>query len=226
MTMISMRQTGFAAVLGGALLSGSALAQQAAPAPPLLPPTILVVDVGVIMRESKAGRAIGQQIEAQRQIYTKEISKTEADLRAARDELERQRAILSADAFNQKGREFQQRVDELGRNSQTKRQTLEYSYNLATKQVSDVIIGVVTDIATDRKATLVLPKDAVILVDKSLDVTAETLQRVDQKLPSVQVNIVAPPQQPGQAAAPAATTPAASASTAKAKSTGSSKKKE
>jgi outer membrane protein len=221
MVMISMRQTAFAVALCAALLAGRASAQQAAPAP-LTPPTILVIDVGGIMRESKGGRAIGQQIEAQRQVYTKEISKTEADLRAARDELERQRSILSADAFNQKGREFQQRVDELGRNSQTKRQTLEYSYNLATKQVMDVIIGVVSDIATERKATLVLPKDAVILVDKSLDVTAETLQRVDQKLPTVQVNIVAPPAQPAQAAAPAGATP--TASTAKAKS--SSKKKE
>lgn len=222
MKWFSLRRTLCIAMIAAAL-SPAAMAQQTAPAP-TAPPVILVVDVQLIMRESKAAKGIAQNIEQQRQVYTKEISKTEADLRAARDELERQRTILSPEAFNAKGREFQQKVDELGRNSQSKKQTLEYSHNLAMKQVLDNMLAVVSDIAVERKATVILPKDAVLLVDKGLDVTAETLQRVDQRLPTVAVNIVAPPQ-PGQAPAPAQAS-APSGSSGKAKSGSAAKKKE
>jgi outer membrane protein len=221
MTMHWLKSLTVAAGLAAVVLPASAIAQQA-PAPaaagaPIATPAILVVDVQYIMRESKAAKTIAQQIEQQRQIYTKEISKTETELRAAHDELERQRTILSADAYNQKNRDFQQKVDEYGRNSQQKKQTLEYSHNVAMKQVIDNMIAVVSDIAQERRANLVLPKDAVLLVDKSLDVTAETLQRIDQKLPTVAVNIVSPPQQPTQASATGAA-PAAAPSTTKAKS--------
>jgi hypothetical protein len=85
------------------------------------------------------------------------------------------------------------------------------------KQVLDNMLSVVSEIAVERKATLVLPKDAVLLVDKSLDVSQETLQKVDQKLPTVPVKIVAPPAPGHNPAQAAATTTPAKKSTAKKK---------
>ena len=121
-------------------LVGNAVAQQAPPAPaappepspsaPLPSPqnlTVMVVDVQALLQNSKAAKMVRSQIEQKRGEYTKEISHQEELLRAERDALQRQQASLSPESLNQKGREFQQKVNELERNVQGKRQALEKS---------------------------------------------------------------------------------------------------
>ena len=182
--------------------------QQAVPAPG--GPMLLVVDAQAIMRESKAGKGLAQQADQQRQSFQKETAKNEADLRSQRDELERQRSVMAADAFAQRARDFQQRVDELSRSTQDKKRTLEYSYAVAIRQVEENMVSVVSDIATERGASAVMLREAVVLFDKNLDITPETLSRLDKKLPAVAFKIVKAPA-PGQASTPAAAAPAAAA---------------
>src|SRR5580704_34167 len=104
---------------------GSALAQAppSPPAPPAPAPvpaaqnlTVMVVDYQALLQNSKAAKMVRSQIEQKRGEYTKEISHQEEGLRAERDALQRQQASLSPEALNQKGREFQQKVNELERN--------------------------------------------------------------------------------------------------------------
>jgi Outer membrane protein (OmpH-like) len=101
------------------------------PAPPPavgpMPLTVMVVDVQALLQNSKAAKMVRGQIEQKRNEYTKDISHQEETLRAERDALQRQQASMSADALNQKGREFQQKVNDLERNVQGKRQALEGS---------------------------------------------------------------------------------------------------
>ena len=65
-----------------------------------------VLDFERLLRESLAGLAIETQIEQQLKIYQDESVKTEHELRAANQELERLRTILDQNAFAQKRREF------------------------------------------------------------------------------------------------------------------------
>src|SRR5690349_4676142 len=87
------------------------------PAPPPavgpMPLTVMVVDVQALLQNSKAAKMVRGQIEQKRNEYTKDISHQEETLRAERDSLQRQQASMSADALNQKGREFQQKVNDL-----------------------------------------------------------------------------------------------------------------
>ena len=73
-------------------------------------------------------------------------------MRQERDALQRQQSSLSADALNQKGREFQAKVNELDRNVQSKRQALERSNAEALEKIQEVMLKIITDIAKDRKA--------------------------------------------------------------------------
>jgi Skp family chaperone for outer membrane proteins len=181
------------------LAVGPAMAQTVAP---MAIGSLLVVDVQYLLRESKAAKSIRQQIEQQSSTYNKDLSKQEGDLRAAREELERQRTILSEQAFAGRVQEFQQKVSELRENASAKSQVLQRGGSAATKQVLDVILQVVSDIATERKAMLVLAKNEVVLVDKSLDITDDTLKRLDQRLPSVAANTTDQAKPASTAAAP------------------------
>ncbi|MBV9016616.1 MAG: OmpH family outer membrane protein [Alphaproteobacteria bacterium] len=212
---MSPRRAGFAPLrltllvllLGGA---GTAWAQQAPPAPaspPTQPPlTIMVVDVQALLQNSKSAKMVRQQIEQKRAEYAKEISHQEETLRQERDALQRQQASLSADALSQKGREFQQKVNDLDRNVQSKRQALERSNAEALEKIQEVMLKIITDIAKDRKANMVFQRSELVLFDQNYDVTDEVLQKLDEQLPTLTVNFVAPTPPGGQspAAQPAA----------------------
>src|SRR5689334_3666271 len=180
------------------------------PAPPPavgpMPLTVMVVDVQALLQNSKAAKMVRGQIEQKRNEYTKEISHQEETLRAERDALQRQQASLSADALNQKGRDFQQKVNDLERNVQGKRQALEKSNGEALSKIQEEMLKIIADIAKQRKANLVFQRADLVLFDQSFDVTDEVLQKLDEQMPALTVNFVAPvpPPAPTAAAQPSA----------------------
>jgi len=196
-------------VLGGLLVA--AQAQQAPPAPtPAAAPSlsILVVDVQSLLQNSKSAKMVRQQIEQKRAEYAKEISHQEEALRQERDTLQRQQASLSAEALNQKGKEFQQKVNELDKSVQGKRQALERSNAEALEKIQEAMLKIITEIAKDRKANLVFQRSELVLFDQGFDVTDEVLQKLDEQLPTLTVNFVAPvaSSPPTPAAQPASAT--------------------
>lgn len=206
-------------------VAGSAMAQAPptppAPAPPTPAPpapaapaatppnlTVMVVDVQALLQNSKAAKMVRGQIEQKRNEYTKEISHQEEALRAERDALQRQQASLSADALNQKGREFQQKVNDLERNVQGKRQALEKSNGEALSKIQEEMLKIIADIAKQRKANLVFQRTDLVLFDQSFDVTDEVLQKLDEQMPALTVNFVAPTPPPSPSPSAPAPQPA------------------
>ena len=200
-------------------LVGNAVAQQAPPAPaappepspsaPLPSPqnlTVMVVDVQALLQNSKAAKMVRSQIEQKRGEYTKEISHQEELLRAERDALQRQQASLSPESLNQKGREFQQKVNELERNVQGKRQALEKSNGDALQKIQEEMLKIIADIAKQRKANLVFQRSDLVLFDQMFDVTDEVMQKLDEQMPTLTVEFVAPVP-PSASATPAASAP-------------------
>jgi outer membrane protein len=225
-----------AAVLAPLLvcLAGGAAAQQAPPAPTEAQQTpaaaapalqnlsVLVVDVQALLQNSKAAKMVRSQIEQKRAEYTKDISHQEEVLRGERDALQRQQATLSPDVLNQKGREFQQKVNDLDRNVQSKRQALEKSNADALNKIQQQMLKIIAEIAKTRKANLVLQRSEIVLFDQAFDVTDQVLQQLDEAMPTLTVEFVAPvpvPAAGGDAGAGAAaqTNPASAGTKSKKK---------
>src|ERR1700741_718162 len=180
------------------------------PAPPLPPAqnlTVMVVDYQALLQNSKAAKMVRSQIEQKRGEYTKEISHQEESLRAERDALQRQQASLSPEALNQRGRDFQQKVNDLERNVQGKRQALEKSNGDALQKIQEEMLKIIADIAKQRKANLVFQRTDLVLFDQAFDVTDEVLQKLDEQMPTLTVNFVAPVPPSASASPPAAAVP-------------------
>jgi outer membrane protein len=212
-------------------LAGIALAQAPpAPSPPSQPPppptqapppaaplptaqnlTVMVVDVQALLQNSKAAKMVRSQIEQKRGEYTKEISHQEESLRAERDALQRQQASLSPESLNQKGRDFQQKVNDLERNVQGKRQALEKSNGDALQKIQEEMLKIIADIAKQRKANLVFQRNDLVLFDQTFDVTDEVLQKLDEQMPTLTVNFVAPVPPSASASPPTPPTPSSPA---------------
>ena len=215
-----LRYFHFAALLSPILccLAGNAVAQAPPPSPPTQAPTpppppapltasqnltVMVVDVQALLQNSKAAKMVRSQIEQKRGEYTKEISHQEESLRAERDALQRQQASLSPESLNQKGRDFQQKVNDLERNVQSKRQALEKSNGDALQKIQEEMLKIIADIAKSRKSNLVFQRTDLVLFDQTFDVTDEVLQKLDEQMPTLTVNFVAPVPPSASAASPA-----------------------
>jgi len=173
--------------------------------------TVMVVDVQALLQNSKAAKMVRSQIEQKRGEYTKEISHQEELLRAERDALQRQQASLSPESLNQKGRDFQQKVNDLERNVQGKRQALEKSNGDALQKIQEEMLKIIADIAKQRKANLVFQRTDLVLFDQAFDVTDEVLQKLDEQMPTLTVNFVAPVPPSASATPPASPAPSSPA---------------
>jgi outer membrane protein len=188
-----MARTAIDRAVGGLLLLAVALGPLPVAAQEVSPPSIVIVDVTQILRESKGARDIQAQIDKQTEAYTKDVSAQENELHRMQDELERQRTVLAPEAFNTKTREYQQRFEALDRGVQMKRQTLQQTYSEAMTKVEATALQIIADIAGERRANLVLSKAAVLFEAPGLDITSEVIRRLDQKLPAVPLALAEQP---------------------------------
>ena len=177
------------------LVVGAALAAALATAAPAdeaqaqkLPPTVAaVIDYQRILRDAAAARSIRGQIEVRRKAYQEEISKEEQRLHEADKEFAKQRSLLTAEAFTEKRREFEQEVAEVQRLVQERRRELDNVAAVALNQVKEALIEVVTNIADERGFNLVLPSSEVLFFARRIDLTEEVLAKLDSRLPDVRV---------------------------------------
>ncbi|HYE39256.1 MAG TPA: OmpH family outer membrane protein [Ramlibacter sp.] len=161
----------------------------AKPGEPLKSPVVAVVDVQRIMQESSASKGIQKAIESQRDSYQKEIQTLEDKLQNAENELRKQQTVLAPDAFATKRRDFEKQVADVQRTVQERKRTLDTAFNDAMTHVQKTMLDIVQDIADERGANVVIPRNLLVLFASSLDVTESVLDRLNKQLPTVAVTI-------------------------------------
>ena len=181
----SLLAAALAIVIHAATAGTAATAQDGVPA-------IGVVDVQMILRNSKAAKSVRPQIETLRKDYQASVREREAELRKASQELQRQRAILSPQAFAKKRGAYEEQAREAQIDFQNRKRRLDDAYSTAMRAVHRSMVIAAAKIAEERKFDVVLPKSVVLLADQKLDITADVLRRVDETLPSITVSVKRP----------------------------------
>lgn len=181
-----MRQAGrIGAVVALFLALGAAAEAQST----LPSPAIVVVDMMQIMRDATAAKNVQAQVQDEMNAYTKEVSKREDELKQLSDQLERQRTALAPEVFAARSQEYQQRYTALDHDVQSKRQAMQQSYSEAMTKVENTALQIIADVARERNANMVVAKAALLYMADGIDVTAEVTRRLDEKLPTVAVNL-------------------------------------
>ncbi len=169
----------------------TAHSQKAAPAIVLPAPVVAVIDFKRAVEESLAGKGIIKQINARHKRIQKEIAKDTADLEAVKQELERQRTVLSADVYKQKRREFQFRVQRYRRDIQTEQRKLDLMLGQSILKVEAKLAKILRDMAHEMGANLVVDagpgRGNVLFSDSKLVITAQATARLNKVLPEVKV---------------------------------------
>jgi len=176
----------------------------AAGAPKPIAPVTGVIDIQQVLNESTAEQSVRSQLEARAAVFRDEFAKLENDLRGAEQELERQRTVLSAEAFEQKRQALEQRFADTQRKADSSRRQLEDAAGQVQKEIQTAIIEVTKTVAEQLNLDLVLLRPASIYYSSDLDISALVVKGVNAKLPSLKLPPGNPPSdQPEQGGAPA-----------------------
>ena len=146
---------------------------------------IAILDMERILSESQAAKDLREEIDKQRQVHQTRLSEQENALRAADQELARQRAVLSAEAFAAKRKELQDQAMGLQQEFLARQKEMEELFGKGIVQVRNALAEVAKEIADERGINLILLKATIILASRELDITEEALRRLDERLPSV-----------------------------------------
>lgn len=209
-----------AALLAGAVVlgTGSAMAQQQAPRPqtqqqPQQQPQAApdaggravvfgfgVVDTRAVLEKAQASLKLREQIEAERAKQLPEATALQNQIRQSRDELERQRLVLSPEAYAERRRAFEQQLQDIDRQMQEKARPIAEAAQAAARQIEDAALKIVDAIAREKNVVMVFRREQILLADRRLDLTDEVIARLNKELPRVTLA-------PGQQQRPAAQQP-------------------
>ncbi len=178
-----------AAFLSMVLVANEALAQeQPTSVVPALP--IAIVDMKAVRQKSTAMESVRAQITEYRSGFQSQIQQEEEQLRAANQELARQRSILSAEAFAEERKKFETRLAAVQRLVQKRRQELDQLRDVAMVDIQSSLNTVIAEIASERGVVLVLQREQTVLAARALEITTEVIDRLNKKIPTV---VVPPP---------------------------------
>ncbi|MEM7651808.1 MAG: OmpH family outer membrane protein [Pseudomonadota bacterium] len=152
-------------------------------------PIIAIVDVPGVIRKSEAAKTIGAQMETFRTRFDEEARGIESQLRAQEQELAAQRNALAAEVWDERRREFESRVQSGQRDVQGRLRTLDRAYQGALRKVELKLAEIIEGLATERGVNLVLVASAAVIYTPSMDLSEESLARLNAALPSVTVEL-------------------------------------
>ena len=103
--------------------------------------------------------------------------------------LGKQKASLSAEAFEKKRKDFQTKVAGVQRDVQKKRGQLEAAYTEALGKVQKTVLEIIKGIAEEKGFTLAIPASQALYFQTDMDISTEVLSKLNGKLSTVEVEI-------------------------------------
>ncbi|MBL8806569.1 MAG: OmpH family outer membrane protein [Rhodospirillales bacterium] len=152
-----------------------------------LPPKgthVVFFDVDAVMRASTAMQNVNAQAEKLRTALQADASRQEAELRKGEDELRAQQNVLSADAFAQRRRDFENKVANVQQQLQTRRRNLETSYTDTAQKVQQALTESVVEVMNEQEYQMVMPNTFIFVARSSLDISGEVARRLNRRMPT------------------------------------------
>jgi outer membrane protein len=164
-----------------------ALATLSLIATPAFAESIGVVNVGKIIKESKAATSVRSQMQAKNKAFQGEVEAKEKALLAEDQALVKQKDSADKAAFEKKVKDFREKAATEQRAFQSKKGQLDKAYGTALEEIQKNVLEITKQVAAEKKMNLVLSSAQVLHADAGLDITDEVLKRLDAKLPTVSV---------------------------------------
>lgn len=152
-------------------------------------PSIAVLDVERVLRQSKAGQSLHSQIDQVRARNQAKDREAEDTLIAEDRQLQAQRAVLSAEAFAKRSQELQSELNRQRQAFEERRRRFQAAVDEAWFEIRAALLEVTGKIAEERQIDVVVSQSSTALMSKELNISEEVLAQLDAKLTAVTLTV-------------------------------------
>jgi len=140
------------------------------------------IDLQKVLNASNSGKVAKEKIGQKVKEYEVQIDQQQKELKAAKEELDKQALLLSDEARAQKQRDYQQKLKELQRFTKDVREELRMKDADYTRKILDEIIKVVEKVGSEKSYTVIFEKNesSLVYADEQIDLTDLVIKRYNQ----------------------------------------------
>lgn len=150
---------------------------------------IAVVDVQFLMQNAEAAKKARSEIEKAKAQLDEKAKRNEAELESQSQSIAKQRPTLSPQAYQQLLRGVREKEAAQEIDMQERRDKLDGAAREAQRTITAGIEQAVNDITKERNYLAVLPRSVIVGTPAAPDITQEVLKRLNQRTPSVTIDL-------------------------------------
>lgn len=149
-------------------------------------PLIGVVDTDLLLAESLAAKGVKLERDKAATSYQTQVGEQEKKLRTEDQELANQRGVMAPELFQQRAQDFQKKLTDFQTQVRDKQERLEFSFQQSMQEIGNMIMVVSSEVAKERGINAVMARSQMMIFDPGMDITRSVLDKLNQRLPSVQ----------------------------------------
>ncbi len=188
---------GLALIMGLITVGYSAVTPVISYAQDVAAPKIAVLDVPEIERRALVWQDLRAKFKQANEATLTELRQMQASLEEDGKALQQQQAILSADAFAAKRKEFEERLQQSNKKAAERKQAMEKALAEAKGQIVTYYREIVGEIATTNGINLILDRSlgdpTIVLATDDIEITDIVIERLDKRVQTIEFTV--PPAQ-------------------------------
>ena len=151
--------------------------------------SIAVVDLNLILSESKAAKNATKQFEEIQKSTEDKIIASDKKMLDERNKLIEQQSVIAPEAFELKAKDYEKKLQEYQADKQNKLRKLEGVLQKARNTILEKVKPILEDISKELGVTVILEKNSVLLSANNMDITDNVIKKLNKELPKIKVSL-------------------------------------
>ena len=151
--------------------------------------SIAIVDLNLILSESKAAKNATKQFEEIQKLTEDKIIASDKEMLNERNKLIEQQSVIAPEAFELKAKDYEKKLQEYQTDKQNKLRKLEGILQKARNEILDKVKPILEDLSKEFGVTVILEKNSVLLSANNMDITDDVIKKLNKELPKIKVSL-------------------------------------
>jgi len=151
--------------------------------------SIAIVDLNLILTDSKAAKNATKQFEAIQKSTEDEIVASDKEMLDERNRLIEQQSVIAPEAFELKAKDFEKKLQNYNTEKQAKLRKLEGVLQKARNEILENVKPILEELSQELGVTVILEKNSVLLSANNMDITNDIVKKLNKKLPKIKVSL-------------------------------------
>ncbi len=151
--------------------------------------SIAIVDLNLILSDSKAAKAATKDFEKIQKDTESKIVESDKLMLEERNKLIEQQSVIAPEAFEVKAQDYEKKLQNYQVEKQNKLRNLEGVLQKARNEILDNVKPILEELSKELGVTVILEKNSVLLSATNMDITDEVIKKLNKKLPKIKVSL-------------------------------------